>query len=379
MKRERLLVDGQILQGKSRKRGFGNYAYRILNDLLASKDFEIEVLLNSSGSLRNTREIMEFTREKSLKTHVFDAPILITHEYSQKRISRAQKKYADVIDQICPDYLFVLTPMAILHEQILNLDFKNSKIKKIGIYYDRISIDRINAKEVLSLSDLDLIRKFNELPKFDLLFAISAQGKNEINSVYPATKVITHRLRIEQCQNYLNGDQMLSVVNSGNHKKLKELVKNYEDYVFSSPIKRPMTVIGVSPLKLLGQVKLNFTEGMKFYSSVSVKKMSALYAESLFVIVPSLKEGLGLPVIEALERGCIPLYSPTIPAAEILNNELFEFNPDTPFSLTNALGRVEALLATNSLEVNQSLQKAISEYNKKVVGISARIREFAFE
>jgi glycosyltransferase involved in cell wall biosynthesis len=379
MKKERILIDCQILQGKSRNRGFGNYAYRILNDLLTTEEFEIEILLSSNGLPRNSLEIIKFARDNSIEIYTFNAPVLVPFEYSQHKIFEAEKSYQIAIEKISPEYLFVLAPMALLHEQIICLDFKSKNIKKIGIYYDRIAVDIIEAKNHLNLTELDLIKKFVELPKFDLLFAISTQSKSELTSICPNNKVITHRLKIEPIQKYLSGSGILSIVNMGIHKKLPELVESYEAYRISSPNIRTLTVTGVPFTKRMLKTKSHVLENVKFHGKVSIKKLVRLYSESLFVITPSMREGLGLPVIEAIERGCIPIYSSSIPAAEFLENNLFEFDPNVVGSLADTLNKIESMNAINPLKVNSIIQESILEYNSKFESIALRIRNFSFE
>ena len=379
MNKERILVDCQILQGKSRNRGFGNYAYRILNDLLTTEEFKIEILLNSNGLPRNNLEIIKFARDNSIEIHAFSAPILLPFEYSQHKIFAAEKSYQSVIEKISPDYLFVLAPMALLHEQILCLDFKDKNIKKIGIYYDRISVDIVRAKNHLNLTEIDLIKKFVKLPKFDLLFAISSQSERELSSIYPTTNVVMHHLKIEQIQKFLSGSGILSIVNMGRHKKLSDLVESYEVYRISSPINRSITITGVPFKKRFRKIESHVLRNIKFHGKVSIKKLDKLYSESLFVVIPSIKEGLGLPVIEAIERGCIPIYSSSIPAAEFLENNLFEFNPNDVGSLANTLNKIEVMISVNPLKVSNILQESILKHNTKFESIAIRIRNFPFE
>lgn len=379
MKKKRILVDCQILQGKSRNRGFGNYAYRVLKDLSTTEEFEIEIILNSNGLFRNNLELIKFAKNNSIEIHTFNAPMLVPSEYSHHKILAAEKSYKMAIERISPKYLLVLAPMALLHEQILCLDFKDKNIIKVGIYYDRITVDLVRAKDQLNLTDLDLIRKFSELPKFDLLFAISSQSKEELTNIYPTMKVITHHLKIEQIQNFLSGSRILSVVNMGKHKRFSGLVESYEAYRNSSPTIRSITITGVPFTKRFRERRSKVLQNIKFHGKVSIKKLDRLYSDSLFVVIPSIKEGLGLPVIEAIERGCIPIYSSSIPAAEFLENDLFEFDPNDVSNLANTLNKIEAMNFVNPREISNILQESILEHNAKFESIAVRIRDFSFE
>ena len=81
---------------------------------------------------------------------------------------------------------------------------------------------------------------------------------------------------------------------------------------------------------------------------VSKEKLSNLYLESKFLIFPSLNESLGLPLIEAVNRGCFIIASDKEYVKEVVNPSIV-FNPYSSDSISEAI--------VNSLS-NKSLKKS---------------------
>ena len=81
---------------------------------------------------------------------------------------------------------------------------------------------------------------------------------------------------------------------------------------------------------------------------VGKERLSDLYLESKFLIFPSLNESLGLPLIEAVNRGCFIIASDKEYVKEVVNPSIV-FNPYSSDSISEAI--------VNSLS-NKSLKKS---------------------
>ena len=81
---------------------------------------------------------------------------------------------------------------------------------------------------------------------------------------------------------------------------------------------------------------------------VGKEKLSNLYLESKFLIFPSLNESLGLPLIEAVNRGCFIIASDKEYVKQVVNPSIV-FNPYSSDSISEAI--------VNSLS-NKSLKKS---------------------
>ena len=66
--------------------------------------------------------------------------------------------------------------------------------------------------------------------------------------------------------------------------------------------------------------KYNLTSNVDIMTNVSEKHLLKIYSKAHFLLMPSLYEGFGLPVLEAMSRKCIPLVSNKGALLEITNN-----------------------------------------------------------
>ena len=68
-------------------------------------------------------------------------------------------------------------------------------------------------------------------------------------------------------------------------------------------------------------------EGVRLYGFLPDRTIAALYRHALFFVYPSLYEGFGLPVLEAMIRGTPVLCSETTSIGEIAADAALKFNP----------------------------------------------------
>ena len=78
-------------------------------------------------------------------------------------------------------------------------------------------------------------------------------------------------------------------------------------------------------------------ERLYWLSGISDEALSALYMNASLTVVPSLYEGFGLPVTEALQRGCITLSSDRGALKEAGGDFVYYFNPENLHSFLKLL------------------------------------------
>lgn len=92
-----------------------------------------------------------------------------------------------------------------------------------------------------------------------------------------------------------------------------------------------------------GDVRVGSTEGVVAFGRVDDSELRDLYAHAEALVLPSLWEGFGLPVAEALAAGCRVACS-NIPALrELAGEDATYFDPATPEAISE--GILKALLA----------------------------------
>jgi glycosyltransferase involved in cell wall biosynthesis len=89
--------------------------------------------------------------------------------------------------------------------------------------------------------------------------------------------------------------------------------------------------------------------------------LSNLYAKTAALVYPSIYEGFGLPIIEALSRGCAVFLGKTGASLEVAADAGFYFDPNSPESIRNIM--------------EQNLQNVALISEKQIKGLN-RVRNF---
>ena len=97
-----------------------------------------------------------------------------------------------------------------------------------------------------------------------------------------------------------------------------------------------------------------FDQRLFWLSGVSDDVLSRLYMNAFLTVVPSLYEGFGLPVIEALKWRCVTLSSSRGALKEAGGNFVEYFDPDDQSAL---VGLLESYLSSNDREINKVFLK----------------------
>jgi glycosyltransferase involved in cell wall biosynthesis len=75
----------------------------------------------------------------------------------------------------------------------------------------------------------------------------------------------------------------------------------------------------------------------RYLGYVTVEEMAGLYAAAKGLVFPSLFEGFGIPLVEAMAAGCPVLSSDAASLPEIGGDAVVYFSPDSPETIGEAL------------------------------------------
>ena len=173
------------------------------------------------------------------------------------------------------------------------------------------------------------------------ILTISKSTKKEIISHYqiPEDKILvtydaldSDFLRLAQKlvpKKYYPFDYLLYVGNAYPHKNLEKLIMVMNDPQIKQRVK--LVLAGTDWFfyprlkKMVDQLKLK--KSVYFFGNASDKQLIDLYFHARALIIPSLMEGFGLPNLEAVCLGVLPLVSDIKVFREIWGNSLLYFNP----------------------------------------------------
>ena len=97
--------------------------------------------------------------------------------------------------------------------------------------------------------------------------------------------------------------------------------------------------------------KFNVLENVLFLEFVSDDDLASLYKHALFFILPSLYEGFGLPVLEAMQYGCPVITSNVSSLPEAGGDAALYVNPDDVLDIK---AKMETLISDGNLRAKMS-------------------------
>ena len=134
----------------------------------------------------------------------------------------------------------------------------------------------------------------------------------------------------------------LSVSAKRPHKNLMALL---DAFALIAPERRPVLVLPGYPTEHEVQLReragsLGLGDRTRFLNWVDEVELEALYANAACFVFPSLSEGFGLPVLEAMSRG-VPVACSNVGAvAEVAGDAALGFDPRSPREIADAVQRL---------------------------------------
>ena len=135
---------------------------------------------------------------------------------------------------------------------------------------------------------------------------------------------------------------VLSVSAKLAHKNLTRLL---DAMAVLAPSQRPLLVLPgyATPHEqvLRGQAAaLGIDDDVRFLGWVSAEELEGLYAAARAFVFPSLYEGFGLPVLEAMTRGVPVACSSRASLSEVAGDAALLFDPESPAAIAEAIRRL---------------------------------------
>ncbi len=130
---------------------------------------------------------------------------------------------------------------------------------------------------------------------------------------------------------------ILYVGNAYPHKNLERLIKAFEAINDSSV---RLVLVGKSDYfyeKLSSRLSVGKRTNIEILHSVSDEKLVSLYKKAEFLVAPSLMEGFGLPILEAMSQGCFVVASDIPSFREVAGESALYFNPQDIADITKQL------------------------------------------
>ena len=165
-------------------------------------------------------------------------------------------------------------------------------------------------------------------------------------------------------QKYGVADYLLAVGPTYPHKNFERLIDAYNNLPDVIKQKYPLVIAG-GKKKYENHLKqyvktVKLENYVHFLGYVPIELMPSLYREALALVFPSLYEGFGIPLLEAMACGCPVLCSNTSSMPEVCGEAAFYFDP---LNTTDISSSMQAVITHEDLR-NELKKKGLIQCSK---------------
>jgi len=149
----------------------------------------------------------------------------------------------------------------------------------------------------------------------------------------------------------LDRPYLLTVATSAKRKNISGLLDAYR--IFKSRKSFPLVIVAGSPyaeeeiIRLVRERELE--DFVKVFSEIGKTEMARFYRAARVFVFPSLYEGFGLPVLEAMACGCPVITSNVSSLPEVAGGAAYLVNPEEPEDIAAAM---EAVVSDDTLRAD---------------------------
>lgn len=362
----RIVIDFQGYQGFSQRRGIGQYVNQFVkNFLFCANEHEIIILLNRvyQDSISDiVREFSEVLPIENIKIwHSFGPCNGITrrNEFNRKL---TELVYEQFILNLNPDILLI-TSMFEGHKYsndsatIINLLY--GKVPVCTILYDLIPlkypekylVDEVEKRwfedKISSLNKSTGVFCISESTRLDALKYLQINHDYIVNissAVSEEFRVIENAGQLIDLKDFgINRDFLLNVGGLDERKNLKRLIKSYAE--LSTELKEKYQLVIVFDIdkemeRALHEYLLALgldSSDVVFTGYVDCNSLILLYNLCYLFVFPSIDEGFGLPILEAMSCGAPCLVSNTSAMPEVIGDSSALFDPYSTKSMSESI------------------------------------------
>ncbi|MBP7860016.1 glycosyltransferase family 4 protein [Patescibacteria group bacterium] len=349
--------------------GVGRYIQSIVPFIVKNKKVQWFLIVRKSErelldlTLKNIQKsnitIIEFNeRWHSIKEQIF-LPLVL----NKLKLNLFHSPYINVP-------LFYFKPLAVTIHDLTFLTHKTGKASANKFLYYFLQIGyKIVLKKALAC---------------DIIFTVSSSVKKEIVETFakidPSKIKVTPNgfVKIAQEKEYnpyladlvkQSSPYFFYMGNAQPHKNLDFLVENLD--IFFNKVKKYKIIIAGRDDYFMQKLfekcqKMKNSQNFVFLKNPKDEDLYSLYSKSEALILPSLKEGFGLQILEAMQTNTLILASGIDSYKEIGSTSLMYFNPTSSKSFFLALARILKFGNKDKKQIFNKYKSILTRYNFKI-------------
>lgn len=283
--------------------------------------------------------------------------------WEQIALPRALKKYPIELLHCTSNTapLYCTVPLVLTLHDIIYLGNNKTKgmsmYQQIGWYYRKWLVPYIvrKCKHIITVSHTEKKNILKRFPKIAPILSVNYNGFSSCYKVIPKEENRT-------IQSYISDNSYLFFLgNTDPRKNTKGVLQAYHYYLQHSFKKYKLIITGISEtyaIQLLTELGIiSCLPNLIFTGYVSGEDLPALYNGAFAFLFPSLKEGFGIPILEAMACGTPVITSNTSAMPEVAGTGTQLIDPYNPEEIANAILRLEQDESFYQSQVSYGLER----------------------
>jgi len=376
MKATKIFIDCQILQSNNKNRGMGFYSFTFLQTLLKELDINKKItfyLIFNKNLIIDSKYLNIYSKNR-IKILKINIPIYTSEATTKSQICKLSSTFNNYLKRYLNNSINRFIILSNFETgQIINAFPKN--VTKIVLFYDLIPhlFQNMYLPDKNSISYEDYYSRFINIYDADLIITISETSRNDLINFCQLnpSKIWAINLNLFSNTSVNLNDQKMDIGKyilfpTGDDKR-KNNINVLKSFSFLSKLFPDLTLVITSSFSEQSKVELNAIKNginkkakVVFTNNINYKELEILYKNAILVLFPSLYEGLGIPILEAIHFHKKIVCS-NIPAfKEFTNNGFIFCDPYSVEDITNSIINAIKFKKINEIEY----KKIIENYSK---------------
>lgn len=250
---------------------------------------------------------------------------------------------------------------------IHDLSFLKYKHNPFRVYMNLVMYMKIMMPGVLKKADLIIVPSGFVKKELERIYHIDS---SKIKIIYEGGDAFFHPVKDKkeffkiQTKFKIKEKYLFTTATNHERKNLFGFIKAFK--VLKKREDLQLIICGLLPDFAVENLKkeikaLDLEEEIKFLGFVSRNELRVLYSNALLFVFPSFEEGFGLPILESVACGCLPVCSSTGSLPEVIGNRNLLFDP---YDLKGMRDKIDEVLSWNKKKIARHL-KSVENHTEK--------------